>query len=93
MSKCPICGEELKKKSNKKDGEDYPSVLIVSAKCNNCKQYAYELVGPSSTVWIGDYEFYSLLLPENNKKINKIVLIYKIKYKILKIWKKFTKKS
>lgn len=93
MSKCPICGEELKKKSNKKEREDYPSVLIVSAKCNKCKQYAYELVGPSSTVWIGNYEFYSLHFPENNKQIKTLVLIYRIKYKILKIWKKITKKS
>lgn len=93
MLNCPICGEELKKKSNKKEGEGYPSVLIISAKCNKCKQYAYELIGPSSTIWVGNYEFYGLSLPESNKQIRTIILIYKIKYKILKIWKKFTKKS
>lgn len=91
--KCPICGAELKRKSNKKDGEDYPSVHIYEAKCNKCKQYAYELIGPSSTVWIGNYEFYSLHFPEKSRKINTLVLIYKIKYKILKFLNFFTKKS
>lgn len=92
MLNCPICGAELKKKSNKKEGEDYPSVLIMSAKCHKCKQYAYELLGPSATMWIGNYEFYSLNLPEHNGKINTLILIYKIKYKISRIWKFFTKK-
>lgn len=92
MSKCPICGKGLRRKTNKKVNEELPSVLEVFENCSQCKQYKYELIGPSETIWIGGHEFSHLYSQEDKGKIRVIILITKIKYKIIKFYQKMVKK-